>query len=74
MLLTIDIGNTNITLGVYAGEDLGPRWRLATSVKGMPDEYGLTFIDLINHAGFTTSRRNRCLPSLSCPPGHRKNR
>jgi type III pantothenate kinase len=31
MLLTIDIGNTNITLGLYEGNELGPRWRLATS-------------------------------------------
>ena len=30
MLLTIDIGNTNITLGVYDAENLGPRWRIAT--------------------------------------------
>ena len=50
MVLTIDIGNTNITLGVYTGEELGPRWRLATNLKAMPDEYGLTFIELINHA------------------------
>ena len=29
MLLCIDIGNTNVTLGLYQGETLGPRWRLA---------------------------------------------
>ena len=36
MLLTIDIGNTNITLGLYEGETLGPRWRLATNHERMP--------------------------------------
>jgi type III pantothenate kinase len=53
MLLTIDIGNTNLTLGLYQGETLGPRWRLATVHDRMPDEYGLQFLGLLNHAGHT---------------------
>ena len=53
MLLTIDIGNTNLTLGLYNGETLGPRWRLATDHDRMPDEYGLQFIGLLNHVGHT---------------------
>ena len=52
MLLTIDIGNTNITLGLYEGEELGPRWRLATKHEQMPDEYGIRFLAMLNHAGF----------------------
>ena len=51
MLLTIDIGNTNITLGIYRGQEAGPRWRLATDHKRMPDEYGLQFLGLLEHAG-----------------------
>jgi type III pantothenate kinase len=51
MLLAIDVGNTNITLGLYQGETLGPRWRLATAHERMPDEYGLQFVGLFNHAG-----------------------
>jgi type III pantothenate kinase len=51
MLLTIDIGNTNLTLGVYEAETLGPRWRLATVHDRMPDEYGLQFLGLLSHAG-----------------------
>jgi type III pantothenate kinase len=50
MLLAIDIGNTNITLGLYAGEELGPRWRLATDHERMPDEYGLQLLGLLSHA------------------------
>jgi type III pantothenate kinase len=53
MLLTVDIGNTNITLGLYDGETLGPRWRLATAHERMPDEYGLQFVGLLNHAGLS---------------------
>jgi len=51
MLLAIDIGNTNITLGLYDGETLGPRWRLATDHDRMPDEYGITLINLFQHTG-----------------------
>jgi type III pantothenate kinase len=51
MLLAIDIGNTNITLGLYENETLGPRWRLATVHERMPDEYGLQLLGLLNLAG-----------------------
>lgn len=53
MLLTIDIGNTNLTLGLYDHETLGPRWRLATDHDRMPDEYGLQFLGLLTHVGNT---------------------
>jgi type III pantothenate kinase len=52
MLLTIDIGNTNITLGLYDGNTLGPRWRLATAYDHMPDEYGLQLLGLLEHVGY----------------------
>ncbi len=51
MLLAIDIGNTNLTLGLYEGDQLGPHWRLATDHARMPDEYGLQFLGLLEHAG-----------------------
>jgi type III pantothenate kinase len=68
MLLTIDIGNTNITLGLYQGETLGPRWRLATAHERMPDEYGLQFVGLLNHAGCSAADLNGvCLASVVPP-------
>jgi len=68
MLLTIDIGNTNITLGLYKGEKLGPRWRLATDYEHMPDEYGLQFLGLISHAGCKTADLSGvCLASVVPP-------
>lgn len=51
MLLTIDIGNTNITIGLYQDESLESHWRLATANERMPDEYGLQLVGLLNHAG-----------------------
>ncbi|RJP53105.1 MAG: type III pantothenate kinase [Anaerolineaceae bacterium] len=53
MLLTIDVGNTNLTLGLYEGGKLGAHWRLATDHNRMPDEYGLQFLGLLQNAGKT---------------------
>lgn len=50
MLLAIDVGNTNLTLGLYPGKEIGPHWRLATDHQRMPDEYGLQFLGLLEHA------------------------
>ena len=51
MLLCIDVGNTNITLGLYEGKALGPRWRLATDHERMPDEFVLQLLGLLSHSG-----------------------
>lgn len=68
MLLTIDVGNTNITLGLYEGETLGPRWRIATNHDRMPDEYGLQFAAMFNHAGIEIdSLTGICLASVVPP-------
>ena len=40
MLLAIDVGNTNVVLGVFRGEELVESWRLATDNKRSADEYG----------------------------------
>src|SRR5690349_21524354 len=41
MLLTIDIGNTNFTIGVFRGDALAHIWRLATLRERTSDEIGL---------------------------------
>jgi len=51
MFLAIDIGNTNITFGLYEGENLGPRWRIRTIHEKMPDEYGILLDQLFRHRG-----------------------
>ena len=68
MLLTIDIGNTNLTLGLYDGEVLGPRWRLATDHEKMPDEYGLQLAGLLTHASLSAKDLSGiCLASVVPP-------
>lgn len=51
MLLAIDVGNTNITLGLYGGDTLAHSWRLETVHDRTPDEYGLMLGLLIEQAG-----------------------
>jgi type III pantothenate kinase len=68
MLLAIDIGNTNITLGLYTGEELGPRWRLATNHERMPDEYGLQFHGMLSYVGHSAKDLTGiCLASVVPP-------
>jgi type III pantothenate kinase len=51
MLLAIDVGNTNITLGMFAGEKVKASWRLAPDVNKLADEYGVLMVNLLAHEG-----------------------
>jgi type III pantothenate kinase len=53
MLLTLDVGNTNVTLGVFDGEKLRATWRFATDVEKLPDEFGVLILSLVHHEGLT---------------------
>jgi type III pantothenate kinase len=68
MLLTIDIGNTNITLGLYEGEELGPRWRIRTIHDKMPDEYGILLDQLFRHEGCNLEQIQGASISSVVPP------
>lgn len=52
MLLCIDIGNTNIVLGLYRGEELAAYWRIATDHQRLADEYAILLIELFGHRGY----------------------
>ena len=47
MILTIDIGNTNITFGAFRDGELLFSSRIATDVNKMQDEYAVTFINIL---------------------------
>ncbi len=49
MLLAIDIGNTEITLGVFEGEELRATWHLATRIHRVADEYAALMMNLLQH-------------------------
>jgi type III pantothenate kinase len=55
MLLAVDVGNTNVTLGVFAGDRLQATWRIATVHDRMPDEYGVLLNQLFAHRGLESA-------------------
>jgi len=68
MLLAIDMGNTNLTLGLYEGQKLGARWRLATDHNRMPDEYGLQILGLLQHGGCSIRQLDGVILCSVVPP------
>ncbi|BCV20102.1 type III pantothenate kinase [Moorella sp. Hama-1] len=51
MLLAIDVGNTNIVLGIFAGRELQCQWRVASDRQKTADEYGLILRQLAHYQG-----------------------
>ncbi len=51
MLLAVDIGNTNITIGLFRGDKLKATWRIATGVHRMPDEYAVLILNMLRNDG-----------------------
>lgn len=51
MILTVDIGNTNISLGVFDGDRLAASVRLSTILSGTRDEYASRLISVLNLHG-----------------------
>jgi type III pantothenate kinase len=51
MLLAVDIGNTQIKLGVFDGERLNGTWRAATDVDRLADEYAILVMNLLSMGG-----------------------
>jgi type III pantothenate kinase len=57
VLLAIDVGNTQTVLGVFEGDDLAWRWRIATQRERTADELALLFGGFLEHAGLSFSRQ-----------------
>lgn len=51
MLLVIDVGNTNITFGVYNQDELVSTFRIVSALQRTSDEYGMVISDLIERQG-----------------------
>ena len=61
MLLAVDVGNTNITFGLYDGEDLKNNWRLESIRTRTTDEYFILVVELLKAAG---TRRDEITGSI----------
>lgn len=51
MILTVDVGNTNITFGVFDGRELKCSFRMMSKSPRTSDEYGITIKNLLAHHG-----------------------
>ena len=64
MLLVIDIGNTNTSLGVYENNNLIETFRLSSDVKKTDDEYGISLLTILNHNNLTSKIKGAIVSSV----------
>ncbi len=67
MLLVIDIGNTNIVMGVYQGDILKQHWRISTDVNKTSDELGVLLKQLFAYRGAALEDVNSVVISSVVP-------
>lgn len=68
MLLTLDMGNTNITIGVFEGETLRFESRLATDCSKMEDQYAVEIMDILRLYGIEPQKIEGTIISSVVPP------
>ncbi len=68
MLVTIDIGNTNIALGIFEGDRLRVTWRLATGIHRLADEYGTLLLNLLQRQAIPLSQIRGAALCSAVPP------
>lgn len=55
MLLAVDVGNTNVVLGVFRNREMLTNWRLTTDTRRSADEYGTLIDQMFRHEGLEPS-------------------
>jgi type III pantothenate kinase len=68
LLLAIDVGNTNIVLGVFESEELQVSWRLATMRERTADELGVWVAQLFDHRHIDRTRVGGIVTASVVPP------
>ena len=64
MLLAVDVGNTQTVFGLYDGEQLGDRWRIATEAHRTGDELGALLADFLDLSGLEGICLSSTVPRL----------
>ena len=67
MIFVVDVGNTNMTLGVYEGENLKATFRMMTKTPRTSDEYGVMLTTLLANRGITTDMIEGCIVASVVP-------
>lgn len=68
MMLAVDIGNTNIVLGVYRKRELLHHFRLSTARQSTVDEYGVMIHNLFHMSGISVKDVEGVIISSVVPP------
>ena len=68
MLLAIDIGNTNITVGAFDGDDLRATFRMSTDARKMADEYAILLNQMLPLRGVSRERIDAAAVCSVVPP------
>lgn len=68
MILVVDVGNTNIVLGLYEKRELKHHWRLSTNRSSTVDEYGILITSLFQLANVKASQIEGVILSSVVPP------
>jgi len=68
MLLAIDVGNTNMVIGIFEQEALKTSWRISTDQQRTIDEYGILIGNLITSAGLKVQEIGGICISCVTPP------
>ena len=67
MILVIDVGNTNIVLGIYEDNRLLESWRIGTEIHKTSDEYGMTINQLFSFSNYKLSDISQVVISSVVP-------
>lgn len=67
MLLVIDIGNTNITIGIYRNDELLKSFRMTTKMERTSDEYGVVLLNFVSMAQIKIEDINAVIISSVVP-------
>ena len=68
MLLAIDAGNSNLTIGIFNGPQLLTSWRLRTVRERTADEWGILMRDLLTAAGLKMTKVSGIIVASVVPP------
>ncbi|MBO9605928.1 MAG: type III pantothenate kinase [Paenibacillaceae bacterium] len=68
MIFVVDVGNTNIVLGLYDGKRLLHHWRVSTNRSATSDEYGMMVAGLFRHVGVLHAQIEGMILSSVVPP------
>jgi len=68
LILVVDVGNTNIVMGIYKGEKLISNWRISTSSERTSDEMGLLLLQFFEHAKVNPNDVKDVIISSVVPP------